>query len=83
LPVSITSVSPSQRPIEWPSELRGPLFGCAFMFMWMTRFTSIHSWRSTTLLPSRTISRGVPGAPHTRRMATGSQRNVGSSLNGS
>ena len=29
------------------------------------------------------ISSGVPGAPQTRRIATGSQRNVGSSLNGS
>ena len=36
---------------------------------------------STTSAPSRTISSGVSGRTPTRRTATGSQRNVGSSLN--
>ena len=79
----MTSVSPSKWPIEWPSDVRGPSAGCSRTFRCTVRTTSIHSCRSTTRSGSRVIDSGVPGAPQTRRIATGSQRNVGSSLNGS
>jgi hypothetical protein len=42
--------------MEWPSEVRLASFGCVFMFMWMTRFTSIAY--GLFIAPSKAWERG-------------------------
>ena len=75
--VSMTRSRPSNLPIEWPRSVRGASAECSVIPSSITRTTSINSWCRMTVLPSRRISLGRPGAAHARMLLARLRYNVG------